>query len=824
MKSKSTKQTSRSSDAIDKKRENHCESERRGRERRRVLMHRLSEVTFGQDTKCSYEQILARALEMIAGSVKQEESSSPSPPSSPSSAESASSPSPVLSFSLSSRYGRPITRAQTRGTYIKIEKKEEESSEEEEKKVQELSEQEEESSEEEEESEPASSSSRSSSSRSSRFSAKSSPPSKLVSRSSSRHQMEALQQPHVQLQVEMIQQLLGAIQEESVAREQAKESHDHDAAETLSNLFYALNFQLNDNSCVAVDKVSPKLYDDACVKFSKHFLKPLFHYDISNSTFHDSHWRAYKEFNKIFARKIAEIYQPGDIIWIHGKKLLKGVLGADMIAFQSYSYLRYFVQSCTKLLGLPAGFDGVRSKNVLGRDHLSRVSVFPEGIDPHETKMSLEFPEVRQRISDLKETFKGKKILLSMDQGEAIEATKLKLVAYERFLRSHSNWIGSVVFFLICEPCGNSKIISEVNETVARINGEFGQVGFVPVEYIGRRIAHEEICALYHVADVFVSTPLREGMNLDTHDFVACHRDSPGVLILSEFDGASRCFGGALSVNPWSANQVSNAIDSALRLTPEEIQIKHDHNLHYVLTNTSFLWGEAFLYDLFSCRDHHLINERDSSLLDTKILDQKYRLSDKRRIFLLGMPELDGWKNLSEGTDMSWLELVQPILEYFTERTPGSTLEYKKVTVTWSYQNNHSSHASDQAQDLLTQLLEVSGKAPIDIIHSNGLIEIKPSGTSNGMAMKKIIDENPDIDFILCMGDERTDIKMFELLDNENSSHFAVSVGKIESFTKYYINSQNHVLRVLDHISSPLNSNSPIPMYLAPAEMSNKSP
>ncbi|EFA78138.1 glycosyl transferase [Heterostelium album PN500] len=215
----------------------------------------------------------------------------------------------------------------------------------------------------------------------------------------------------------------------------------------------ALNIQLAENSCIPVETVSSKLYDDAVNKFSQQFLNPLFHYDISDSTFQDSHWKSYKLFNKRFASKIAEIYQPGDIVWIHGiqlllvpkylrelinscligfflycpfpaveiyrclasrKKILQGILGSDLVAFQSYSYSRYFIQSCTRILGVAGGFDGVKYRQErIGKEHLTRVSVYPEGIDPLETQRSLAFQETQQRLAELKARFKDLKIFLA---------------------------------------------------------------------------------------------------------------------------------------------------------------------------------------------------------------------------------------------------------------------------------------------------------------------------------------------------------------------------------------------------------------------------
>ncbi|KAF2077933.1 hypothetical protein CYY_000734 [Polysphondylium violaceum] len=693
---------------------------------------------------------------------------------------------------------------------------------------------------------------------------------------------------------------------------------------------------VKDDNFVPVNTIPSKLYEDACVNFSHKYLRPVFHYDISSTKFDENHWRSYIEFNIQFARKIQSIYQEGDILWIHGiqllllpqflreliptstvglflhcpfpavevyrclptrKKLLLGMLGSNLIAFQAYSYSRYFVQSCTRILGSHVGFDGVKYHNPdTNTDMLTRVSVFSEGIDPSEVINALAVKESQLRIKELEETFKGKKIIISKDKGDAIEATKNKLLAFERVLKKNPNWIGQVVFFLVCEPYPSSsscptkkdKIISNINETVARINGEYGAVGIIPIQYINRNVDFSEMCSLFHVSDILLSTPLREGMNLDTHDFVVSHRDSlskPGTVILSEFDGASRCFGGAKLVNPWCVNHIAQAITEALEQNTDVAQINHDHNLNYVLNNTSFLWGEAFLYDILSII-HQPVNNHTSTLLDIKLLDKSYRLSKKRLLLFdydsafkallptspelpsslpsfgptknnsvqnrisnvlkklskdpnniiyvvsrrdkdtlenvlenipvglscengnflkssSGIPGQEGeWENLSAGQDMSWREVVSQILEHFCERLPGSNITTNTITLSFSYEHCQTDYSSEVAQELLTTLIEVATKSPIDISHNNKTIEIQPSGIGKGYSMKKVLDENPSIDFILCVGDEKTDEDLFDILDDNNSSHYSISVGKKKSNAKYYVQDKSHVIKTLEMISN----------------------
>ncbi|KAM9993693.1 hypothetical protein ACTFIZ_011664 [Dictyostelium cf. discoideum] len=785
----------------------------------------------------------------------------------------------------------------------------------------------------------------------------------------------------------------------------------NDDSEEESNRLYSL---LVENDCNPVETINQKLYEDAVINFTHKFLKNIFHYEVSESRFDEGHWSSYKEFNRQFANKVLQLYRPGDIIWVHGielltlprllrklnasifvglflhspfpsvevfrcvssrKQILKGMLGANLIAFQAYSYSRYFCQSCTRLLGTPAGFDSVKfndktdDKN--GRntgtsnERITKISVFSEGIDPNVTLQIISHESTKQRINELKETFKGKTIFISKDQGEANEGTKNKLLAFESFLKRNPSLVKDVVLFLICEPINNNnnnnsslnasssasgssngsspghsmnsscnglsfsgfassfgfisggngggnavnnrkdKVISMINETVARINGEYGKVGTIPIQYINRFVDYEEICSFFQVADILLSAPLREGMNLDTHDFVASHRiknnncDKPGILILSEFDGASRCFSGAILVNPYSVNQISHGIETAFHLKKDEAIIKHNQNLEYVMTNTSYLWGEAFLYDILSLQDQLQSQQQemvDTCYLDIKVLDKSYRLADRRLLifdydgafksfqqqqqqqqspnqqqhqdnsqsqylpakianilkklskdtkniiyvitsrdastfgnllenipgvglgcehgsFLKSSTGIHGgieeWQNLSEGIDLSWKEMVVPILEHFCERIPGSSLVVNKVTVAFSYENCFSEYSSENAQELLTTLMEVAGKTPIDISNSNKVIEIKPSGTGSSIAMKKVMEENPEIDFMLCIGDEKTEQGVFDLLDRLNPNHFAVSVGKKKSYTKYFVNNQNQVLSMLELVSNYLNVSSP---------------
>ena len=84
-----------------------------------------------------------------------------------------------------------------------------------------------------------------------------------------------------------------------------------------------------------------------------------------------------------------------------------------------------------------------------------------------------------------------------------------------------------------------SGLRDEVEGIVGRINGDHSSVGRTAIRYLHQSFPKEEMAALYLAADVMLVTPLRDGMNLVAKEYVACHFDLRGALVLSEFTGAA---------------------------------------------------------------------------------------------------------------------------------------------------------------------------------------------------------------------------------------------------------------------------------------------
>jgi trehalose 6-phosphate synthase len=147
------------------------------------------------------------------------------------------------------------------------------------------------------------------------------------------------------------------------------------------------------------------------------------------------------------------------------------------------------------------------------------------------------------------------------------------MLAFEKFLENNPAYHGNVSFFQIATPSRTElesyqQIRREVDEVVGRINGRFARESWVPVNYRYRTYTQYELCAFYRAADAALITPLRDGMNVVTQEFVTATQD--GVLILSELTGAAYLLPEALQVNPYDLGGLAEAIKTALEMPTDE--------------------------------------------------------------------------------------------------------------------------------------------------------------------------------------------------------------------------------------------------------------
>lgn len=373
---------------------------------------------------------------------------------------------------------------------------------------------------------------------------------------------------------------------------------------------------------------------------SNQALWPLLHHFPSLVQFDPEDWNAYVSANEAFRDEIVKHLQPDDLVWIHDyhflllpqmlreaipditigfflhvpfpsssvfrilpkrEALLKGMLGADFVAFHTHRYLQHFRTSMLRLLGIRSEMDRVE----IDRRTVT-LDAMPIGIAPEEfNEMLMKHEGTRKHLAELKQRFGYRKIILSVDRLDYTKGIPQRLRAYRRFLRDCPEWHGKAVLIQIAVPSREQvpkygRLRKEVDELIGQINGDWSTPEWAPISYVRRSLPQHELAALYAAADVALVTPLRDGMNLVAKEYVACKSSGDGVLVLSEFAGAAAEMGEALIVNPYDEEGLSSAIQRALTLGEQEKRDRLMALYRRVHKNNVFAWGDRFLNNLSS--------------------------------------------------------------------------------------------------------------------------------------------------------------------------------------------------------------------------------
>jgi trehalose-6-phosphate synthase len=218
------------------------------------------------------------------------------------------------------------------------------------------------------------------------------------------------------------------------------------------------------------------------------------------------------------------------------------------------------------------------------------------GIDPDKFIDSMEKSSVKQQIDEYKEQFRGRKVLIGIDRLDYIKGIYNKLLGVERFLEQHPEWVGKVVLVQVAVPSRTDvpeykRLRRTTHELVARINGKFGDINTQPIHYLDQSVPFDRMVAIYRFSDAALITSIRDGMNLVAFEYVVAQKDQGGALILSEFAGAAQSLGaGCITFNPWSLQEVADAIYMALAMTDEDARQREAIMFDYVVNHTARHW------------------------------------------------------------------------------------------------------------------------------------------------------------------------------------------------------------------------------------------
>jgi trehalose 6-phosphate synthase/phosphatase len=373
--------------------------------------------------------------------------------------------------------------------------------------------------------------------------------------------------------------------------------------------------------------------------FANRVLWPLFHYLIDRVPADATGWDAYREVNEAFAEVVAREYRRGDTIWIHDyqlmllpallrarlpearigfflhipfpssevfrilpwrREVLTGLLGADLVGFHTFAYLRHFLASLLHVDGVEPDIDRVRLA-----DREVHLGVFPMGVDAGRFGELARDPSVLARAEEIRRDAGGRQIVLGVDRLDYTKGIPRRLHAIERLLTRDPERRDRIRYIQVAVPSRGEvdsyqRFKRDVEQTVGRINGACGTLCSSPVHYVHQSVAPAELVALYRAADALLVTPLRDGMNLVAKEFVASRPDEDGVLVLSEFAGASAELDGALMVNPYDVDGVADGLERALSMSSGEKQARMRSLRHRVLEHDVHAWARNFLARLAS--------------------------------------------------------------------------------------------------------------------------------------------------------------------------------------------------------------------------------
>ncbi|MDE2363912.1 MAG: trehalose-6-phosphate synthase, partial [Hyphomicrobiales bacterium] len=239
------------------------------------------------------------------------------------------------------------------------------------------------------------------------------------------------------------------------------------------------------------------------------------------------------------------------------------------------------------------------------RIHIGAVPVGISGsIYARAARTAANSPFIRQLLDSLG----GRKLMLGVDRLDYSKGIVQRMQAFDHFLEASPDWRNRVTFLQITpksreEAHGYKEMESNVTALVGQINGKYGEAAWTPIRYVNRSHSRKTLAGVYRVANAALVTPLRDGMNLVAKEFVAAQdEEDPGVLILSQFAGASAQLEGALMVNPYEKEGVAAAIRRALEMPREERVARHAGMLKTVVDQDIDRWANDFLTRLSEAR------------------------------------------------------------------------------------------------------------------------------------------------------------------------------------------------------------------------------
>jgi trehalose 6-phosphate synthase len=381
--------------------------------------------------------------------------------------------------------------------------------------------------------------------------------------------------------------------------------------------------------------MSQEEYEEFYVGFCNGTLWPLYHDAVRAPEYHRHWWRPYETVNRRFAEVAAGAVTHQDVAWVQDyqlqlvpqmlrevtdvyrigfylhipfppielfstipwrRQVLEGLLGSDVLAFQSRHSRTNFSIAAKRLAGAKGG-----SERLTWRGREIDLQVAPIGIDAGSYERLARSPKTEAMAAGLRSDLGDPDVIIfGVDRLDYTKGIDHRMRALRTLLERRPDLLGKVVFIQVAVPsredvAAYQDIRADIEGLVGRINGDFAEVGRPPIQYLYRSLPLEELVAYYRAADIMLVTPLRDGMNLVAKEYVATRYDDGGVLVLSEFAGAAEQLTSATLVNPHDLDGLASTLEAVIESNPAVAKRRMRSLRRSVTENNVFNWADQCL-------------------------------------------------------------------------------------------------------------------------------------------------------------------------------------------------------------------------------------
>ena len=384
------------------------------------------------------------------------------------------------------------------------------------------------------------------------------------------------------------------------------------SGETTEQFTGDINFQRAAGVTSATIDLEPQDIEEYYNGYANRTLWPLFHYRIDLAEYERGFAGGYQRVNDRFADTVRPLIEPDDTVWIQdyhmfplgqalrdrgcknrigfflhipwpprrllgtlpeAADLVRTMFAYDVVGFHTEEWLEAFRDFAIKDLGAQEG-EGDTLK--LGDRTLEAIAA-PIGIDCKEFVQGANSPAARLAYRQMRDSSVGRDMIVGVDRLDYSKGLEERFRGYQRFLERHPEECKEVFMLQIAPPSragveSYQKIRTTLEGLAGHINGLYADVDWVPIRYVNQGYPRDQLAGIYRAARIGLVTPLRDGMNLVAKEYVAAQDpENPGVLVLSHFAGAAaQLREGAVLINPYSAEEMSDAIIQALRMERQE--------------------------------------------------------------------------------------------------------------------------------------------------------------------------------------------------------------------------------------------------------------